>query len=178
MNAANDGRHGKDGFSGRFAEVPNNQVVVGGAAALPAKSPVVEYRGVPQTQQPPLEQQVAQPYQTYQPIPNAHELGYNPQAQQQYQPSPPQIHAELGYNPQQQQQQQYHVSPQPSHSELSDNNSYKSTPTLSAAQELANARMRSNVSPMDPDPVTVGFSGGVELPENNRGGFGMGHEMP
>jgi hypothetical protein len=118
-----------------------------------------------------MEQQVQQQYQ---PNPNAHELGYNPQ--QQYQPSPPHpTHAVLGYNPQQ--QQQHHVSPQPSHSELSDNSCYKSTLTLFAAQELANARMRSNVSPVGKGPVAGGFSGGVELP-GSRGGYGTGHEMP
>jgi hypothetical protein len=160
LNVANDGLQSKSGFSGGIAEVPDSQTNWGAPPLGYAKSPeVAEYKGVPQSQQ----------YQ--QPLPPS--AGYSvppPQPQRHHQPyqSPPTHMHEMEHNPAPQ-QQPHSVSPQATHSELSsDYNTYQSTlPPPSAAQELAAARMRSNVSPM---PGT-----GAESLGN---GTGDGHEMP
>jgi hypothetical protein len=137
LASSNNRLQGKGGFSNGVTEVPT-RVFKGNLPGQYSNDPVKKPQGG--EYHPAFRQQYQQQYQS---VPQQ-------QVQSPYQVSPPRsAHGahELEYNS----TNSHHGSPHSSHMELLDtsNCSYEQPPLpLTAAQELAAARLRSNISPM------------------------------
>jgi hypothetical protein len=187
INATNNGLRDRDGMSTGAAE-RYTQASFKKDPALPQDAPYnpaadtslvkqntkVDIHGIEQ--------------QAYYQYPPPLGMAYNPNpavpAPQYQQPSPPlptTYNPNLNPNSQAQSQQYQHSPPQPSHSALSDYNnsvqSHHNYPSPSPAQELASARLRTNVSPMNGSELE---GGGLSQSLSVVSGYGPGHgyELP
>jgi hypothetical protein len=162
LAAAHDGRRG-------MAEAPNNEQKH--APPQYYNNDAVKYPPQPEGTPYPPQSQV--PY-TVAPVQHqqSHDLRYDPNVIPSRNPS----------------LQQHEVSPQPSHSELSGYPGNPPPPPMaqqyhqsppSAASELAAARMRTNISPLNGNELDGNGAmraSGFELPGNERAGHGF--ELP